>query len=152
MPESVGSRLEPFAELGLTSDHEVFAPLVVEPAHAAEMGREVAFLDEIGESRLQDSRRVLPGQKHRLRDVRDHVQRQNDIAHAQGREHGFGKGADIDGSAVRRHALQRRHGVPGKAVFAVEVVFDDPGVVSARDLRQAQPLFEAHRNAERTLA
>ena len=105
MPEFGGRRLQPFAEFGLTRDHEVFAPLSVEPAHAAQMRREVAFLDEIGQRRLQNSRRILPSEIHSLRDVRDHVQRQNHIAHAQRGEHRFGKGADINGSTVRRDAL-----------------------------------------------
>ena len=56
----IGSgRVEPFAELGLTWDHELFAAFAVEPAHAAQMGREVAFLDEVGERRLQDCRRRI---------------------------------------------------------------------------------------------
>src|ERR1700722_10370857 len=97
---------------------------------------EVAFLDEVGESRLQNSRRVLPGEEHRLRYVRNHVQWQNDVANAQGREHRFGKGANINGSTVRRDALQCRYGIPWETVFAIEIVFDDPGVQSARDLRQ----------------
>ena len=52
--------------------------------------------------------------------------RQNHIADAQARKHGFGERADVDGALVRIKPLHAGDGLAGIVEFAVVIVFDDP--------------------------
>ena len=145
------SKRQPVAEAGLGELQKYVATGGIDPPHAPEVGAQVAPLDEIGERRLQEERRELAGYPERQPDALEERHGQDHEAEPEGREEELGEGAEIDDPIGPVDALHRRHRPALKAILAVEIVLDDPGVQPLRDIEKAKALFHAHGDAERKL-
>src|ERR1700739_2596050 len=118
---------ELLAELCANRFAKRLATFHVEHAHSANVAREVAFLDEVGEGRLVESGRKNVGSFARGIKCADEIFGNNHVAQTQGGEQNFAESADVDDASVRVHALQRSNWMAAEAIFAVVLIFDDPG-------------------------
>ena len=138
-PRLVAQHLDASAHLLAQRVDEYPASLAVDEPHPAEMTREVAFRDEVGEHALGNSG---PADVHRIADcgeVRDEILRDHDVAETQRREQHLAERADIDDPAVSVQPLERGDRRAAIAVLAVVVVLDDPGSVSLRPVEELEP-------------
>jgi hypothetical protein len=78
--------------------------------------------------------------------------RQYHEAQPKGRKDRLREGTDIDCAPGGVIALHRGHRPSGKAILAVEIILEDPGVVLARDVDELEALLHPHRHPERALA
>ena len=118
----------------------------------ARAGGGTILFDEIGEGRLEDQGRELPGIADRRLDPVGEVRRQHDETEPDRREQRLREGPDIDHARIVGQPLHRWQRLATEGVFAIEIVLDDPGIGGAGDLEHRQPLFERHGDAERMLA
>ncbi len=137
MPVKPSDAPQPRPE-GLVAElDEELAPLGVETPGPPDILGEMAALDELGESALQDQWRELAGDGARPLEARSQRLRQHHEAQPQGREQRLREGAHVDGAPGVVDALHRRYRLAAEAILAVEVVLDDPGIVAMGDLEQA---------------
>ncbi len=145
------SDVQQAAQMGLRGGVEGRMPARVDLAHAAQMGGEMALLDERGEHCLDAGRHTLQ-ERARYPLEHRHQRAWGDVeAEPQGREHRLGKRADIENALGSVGALQRRQRPPVVAELAVVVVLDDPGVLLIGGLKQFLAPPQAHFNAGRML-
>ena len=123
----------------------------IERAHAADVGREVALGDEVGEGGLGDRGRVGVDQHPDPDEGVDQVLGHDHVADAQPREHHLGERADVDHPALLVETLEGRQRPAAVAVLAVVIVLEDEGVGLARPLQELEPPGQAHDHAERIL-
>ena len=103
------------------------AASLVEGAHAADVADEVARAHEVGEDLLkQIGGEDIHGETHGGEAV-DEVGGDDDVAEAHGGAEYFAEGSDVDDAVAGVEALERGDGHALETVFAVVVVFDDPG-------------------------
>src|SRR6201984_2964227 len=138
---------ELLAQLPANRFAESRAAFHVEHAHPANVAREVAFLDEIGEGCLVERGRKNVGGFARGIKCADEIFRNNHVAQAQGGEQNLAKCADVDDASVRVHALQGSDRVASEAIFAVVIVFDNPRAGAGSPIEKLHTTGGAHRGA-----
>src|SRR5271170_791306 len=127
------------------------AAFTIERAHAAEVAREMAFGDELGEHGLMEMRRAdVHGVAHGEKGI-DEIGGKDKIADSQRGEEHFAESADINNARGVIESLQGSDGLALEAIFAVIVIFDDPSAGLPRPLQKLQAPRSTHGNAERIL-
>src|ERR1700683_3883029 len=106
------------------------------------------FGDEIGQHRLVKMRRIdVHGVAHGQETI-DQVGWQDEITDPQRREQHLTECPDVNHARSLVKALQRRHRLGFVTIFAVVIVFDDPGTRAAGPLQQRKTPRGAHSYAE----
>ena len=119
--------------------------------HAADMGGEVPFINELCHDRLGVGWHTRQKIAHHGAKGVYQGWRHQQIAQAQRWEKRFAEGADIDHLAVGVHALEGGWWSAAKKKFAVVVILDDPGATLLRRMQQGEAARQAHHTAHRLL-
>ena len=143
--------VQPAARLLLQNSHQRVAPGLCPSPHAAQMGREMAFVQQRGERRFGEDGRIAVGPGAGFHDFFQQRLGRHQIAGAQARKEDLGKGADIGDAAGAIHALERGERRAAIAEFAVVIVLDDPGLVALGPVEQRQAAAHGHGHAQRKL-
>ena len=111
-------------------------PLDIELSHAPNMSSKVSAGDKLCERRLFEQWWVLGSENARgVKRIRQ-IGRHHQVGQAQRREHDFAECAEVDDAVLTVEPLQSRQRAAGLAVFAVIVVFEDPGVCMVGPFQQ----------------
>src|SRR5262249_48798926 len=111
----------------------------------------MAFSHEISEHSLKEVGRTYVHTIANCGETFDQVSWNHDITEPQRREQCFAEGPDIDNAGVAVQALQGSDRHARIAVFAVVIVFDDPGPGTVRPIEKLQTAPGAHGRAKRKL-
>src|SRR5438552_448024 len=101
-------------------------PVAIQQPHSADVSREVALTDEVGQHCLKKSGRADVGGEPNHEKSLNQIRWNNDVAEAQRWKQDFAERADVDHSRTTIETLQRGNGQALIAIFAIIVIFDDP--------------------------
>ena len=147
----IAENLELITEDFLQARRENCSALAILRTHAAQVSREMPFVDELREHRLSEIRlghidRLAHGEK-----AIEQVGRDHHVADAhRGKEH-LAERPDIDHARVGIEPLEGRDGTALVAILAVVIVLDDPGTRTLRPLEEFQTSPQTHGPAQRKL-
>src|SRR5262249_18858462 len=127
------------------------ATLHVKSAHPANVTGQVTFGDKFRKSRLFDQRRSTvknpsSGNK-RVKQVFGH----NQIAQPKSGKKNLAECADVNHTAIAVQPLKSRNWFATVTVLTVEIIFENPRVISRRPVKKLEPVCKAQDNAERKL-
>ncbi len=134
-----------------SSFEQYVATLLIQPAHATQVRREVSLGHECGSDPLRHPGRMAVVGRPRGDEAGDERPRQNHIGESQRREEHLGESPDVDDAAVGIETLHRGQRAGVVLELAVVVILDQPGPVTARDLEQRQPTRQGQRDSRGVL-
>lgn len=108
MPPSAFVQLGQPLEVAADGGPQRVEALRVQRAHAANVAREVAFVHEVGEHGLHDTRRLPVHEFSRVHEGFHEIGREHEIAEPQRGEEDLAEGARVEHVLARVDALQRR--------------------------------------------